>query len=280
MSADLLREIIRAIVGLIATHGSEDNDIEMEADEETDEDAQPSNPCIYTRSELNALGARLLRLMLRLFGTAEASGAFHATAKHRSAKTNYRMSIDANLLEAFWSEKGLCKSPAAARSLLRALLPRDCLRLLGLLAAQKFACTYDASSLGTYGKVIGDLVEDLQHASSMLTRGTDVATFFEVPMCPVISSLHREPVRAVKTYKSLDHLAVMLAAVASASYQLVVRGEEVPTGPRGIEGLKEELRKAMAAVTTLAKSGNDGEMQMSKEGVGELMVTNMTVAVM
>lgn len=279
-SADLFREIIRSIVSLIAIDGAISDEALMEAEEEPDDDA-PAGQCICTRTELAAMGARLLRLLLRLFGTAEASGAFHATAKHRAAKSNYRMAIDENLLGAFWCEKGLCKSPEAARSLLRAMPPRDCLRLLGLLAAQKFTSTYGTSLVGKFATLIGDLEDDLKYASNMLARGTDVDSFFEVPMCAAVASLSREPSRAVKTYRSLDHLAVMLAAVASAAYELTVRGEEVPTGPEGIEGLKRELNKALSAVAGLANGGGQGGVvQMSQSGVGELMVAQMTVKVM
>ena len=277
VSADAQRELVRQLMALIIMSEDPAADEAMAAAEEEPEDDAPAAVCIFTPHELSSLGACILRTLLRLFGAAEASGAYLATAKHRSASINHRMDLDKYMIDAFWSEKGLCKRPECARYFLQSLPLRDRLRFLGLLAAQKFTRTYDASSLGTFGKVVGDLSEYLTSCTAMLGRGSDVDSFFEVNLCPVVASLHREPARAAKTYKSADHLSVMVAAVAVAAHTLVAQGEEVPTGAEGVQELKRELLSAVEAVVALGKGDENGsELILSSASVCNLVLARMS----
>lgn len=281
--SDAQLQLVRGLVQLIAIGGNgstpEGDDEEMAAAEEEPEDDAPAGACVFTRSELAALAARLLNMLLQVYGAAEASGAFLSTGKHRSASTNHRMALDLCLLDAFWSQNGLCKGPDGARALLRALAPRDTLRMLGLLAAQKFAHTYDASALGTFGRAVGDLVEYMHTTHSMMTsRASDIDSFFEVDLCPVLASLHREVSRAIKTYKTIDHLAVMVGAIVAAVHALTVAGKSVPTGTGGMQALHKELA---ATVEAIAEAGtnksSEGPSQLSQLGMCDLLVASMTI---
>lgn len=274
------RDLIRALVELTACWDEAAAEGDIDAAAEEPEDDAPAGSCVLTRGELAAVAARTLRLLLRVFGAAEGAGAFLAHNAHRAATINHRMALDAALLEAAWSEKCICKRAAAVAALLRALSPRDALRLLGLLTAQKFCRTYEASSLGQFGKIVGDLAPPMHAAHSMLTRGTDVGTFFQVDLCPAVATLHREPGRAAKAYKGADHLAVVIAAVAAAAAALAAAGEDVPTGDEGMAGLKRELQAAARAVVGLAAGGADGAAHLTGVGLAELVAAQMTIAAM
>lgn len=284
VSVNIQRELIRGLASLLAwttdTTGT-GGDIE-EAEDEPEDDA-PAGACIFTRPELAALAARLLRILLSIFGAAEASGAFLATGKHRSAGINHRMALDSYLLEALASEKGVCKTPEALRSVLRGLSPQDCLRFVGLLAAQKFSKTYSQADVqGAFNKLIGDIGLYLHATNNMLNRGTDVDTFFQVDLCPVLASLHREPSRALKTYKNVDYLASMIATIATAAQALAVSGQQIPTGANGIDGFIRELSASITAVAALGTGEKEtgtmsNGLQLSKEGVCDLVCAQMTL---
>jgi hypothetical protein len=284
VGAGIQRELIRGLVGLIVCNDiMAGNDGDIDAAEDEPEDDAPAGACIFTRPELAALAARLLRILLSIFGAAEASGAFLATGKHRSAGGNHRMALDSYLLEALASEKGVCKTPEASRALLRVLAPRDCLRLIGLLAAQRFSKTYsEADVQGNFSKLIGDIGPYLHTTNSMLGRGTDVKSFFQVDICPVLASLYREPSRAIKTYKSADYIASMIASIASASCALAATGQQIPTGAAGTAGFVKELTAAITTVAAFCKGEKEsntttGSLQLSKEGVCELVCAQMTL---
>lgn len=286
VSSTIQRELIRGLASLLAStaHPSaNDGNAPIDEVEDEPEDDAPAGACIFTRQELAALAGRLLRILLSIFGAAEASGAFLSTGKHRSAGINYRMALDGYLLEALASEKGVCKTPEALRSVLRVLPPHDCLRFVGLLAAQKFSKTYSEMDVqGTFSKLIGDIGPYLHETNNMLTRGTDVATFFQVDLCPVLASLHREPSRALKTYRNADYIAGMIAIIASAAQALAVSGQQIPTGAHGIDGFMKELDASIAAVAALGKGEKETStmshgLQLSKEGVCDLVCAQMTL---
>ena len=192
------------------------------------------------------------------------------------------MALDSYVLEALASEKGICKTPEAAGALFRVLAPRDCLRLIGLLAAEKFSKTYSELDVqGTFSKLVGDIGPYLHTTYGMLDRGTDVKTFFQVDISPVLASFHREPSRAIKTYKSAEYLAGMISAIASAVCALDAAGKQIPTGSNGMEGLIKELTSAITAIATLAKGEKEGSsngLMLSKDGVCELVCAQMAVA--
>lgn len=282
VSTNIQRELIRGLASLlVSTADTAGNDGDIDEAEDEPEDDAPAGACVFTRPELAALAARLLRILLSIFGTAEASGAFLSTGKHRSAGINHRMALDSYLLEALASEKGVCKTPEALRSVLRVLPPRDCLRLVGLLAAQKFSKTYSEMDVqGAFSKLIGDIGTYLHDMNNMLNRGSDVATFFQVDLCPVLASLYREPSRAMKTYKSADYLAGMLATIASAAQALAVSGQQIPTGASGIDGFIKELAASITAIAALGKGEKETSavshgLQLSKDGVCNLVCAQM-----
>ncbi len=282
VSSTIQKDLIIGLVGLlVATADAAANDADIDEAEDEPEDDAPAGACVFTRPELAALAARLLRLFLSVFGAAEASGAFFATGKHRSAGVNHRMALDGYLLEALGSEKGICKTPDAARSLLRALPPHDSLRLIGLFAAQKFSKTYSEADVhGNFKSLVGDIGQYLHDMNNMLSRGTDVATFFQVDLCPVLASLHREPSRAIKTYKTADYIAGMISSIASAAAALDVSGKPIPTGSNGNDEFLKELTAAITSVATLGKgekeTGHHG-LHLSKEGVCDLVCAQMTL---
>lgn len=265
--------LVRLIVGDdIDSSGGALNEVEDEP-----EDDAPASACVFTRKELSALGSRLLNLQMELFGAAEGAGLFLATARNRSSSINHRMALDSHLLNAFWNEKGVCKRPEAARSLIRSMRPRDALRVLGLLTAQKFACTYDATSLGTFGKKVKDLTV-LHDVHSMLDRGSDVSSFFEVDIIPVVSSFHREPQRALKTYKTVNHLAVMMGSITCAVHALLSKGSKVQWGDGGMKKFCDEMHESIQAIVGLVKEGKSESASLSPLGYSELLVAQMTLA--
>lgn len=267
--------LVEALVRLIAGRfEGEDADLASAASEEHD-DSQ-AGACALTRRELAALGSRLLTAMLRLYGAAEAAGHFLAVSNHRASATNLRMALDCLMLKAFWSNDGVCHTPEASRALLRALPPRDALRMLGLVVAQKFAATFDHAA-PSYLTLVADIRGVLGEAAGMLDRGGDAASFYEVDTCAAVASLHKEPLRSVTTYRSADHLAALVGGFAAAAAALAAAGEAVPCGAGGVKELQQELAAAIAAVAGVARERRSEACRLSRAGAAELLAAHLAV---
>jgi hypothetical protein len=245
----------------------------LAAAEEEPEDDAPAGACVFTRRELAALAARTLRAMLSLHGAAEGAGDFFAAGKHRAAAVNHRTALDAALLDELWMESGVVRAPGAGAALLRALAPRDALRLLGLHLGRRFAKTY-ADQVGPFKKLFADIAPALEAAAAAPGRGTELATFFEADLVASLASLHREPGRTVLVHKSAEHVAAMLGAGAAAAAALVVAGEPLPAGAAPA-AVAAELRKAAAAAPALAGSDRSAAHALGRAGAAQLVAARM-----
>jgi hypothetical protein len=232
--------------------------------------------------EIHETAKTLLTTMFDIFGRAEGNGAFLCNSKHRKASVNLRMSLDAFLIDAFWSEKGYCKEPEAARVLLQALHPSDRLRFLGLMVAHKFVHTYSSSALTTKSPLEGvevqatftDVTNYMHRINDiMVSQGKDVDGFFEVDMTQVLMALNYEPNRAIKTYKSINHVALMLEMIASSVYALAASQQAVPTGFQTLSQFGEELKRAILTFTAASKEHHDVAYSLSVQAACDLVIT-------
>jgi hypothetical protein len=215
--------------------------------------------------------------MLRLYGAAEGAGAFLATGTHRAAATNLRLALDSALLEAGWGGEG-GPGARAPGALLRALPPRDALRLLGLLAGRRLDATYDfKNGLVGFAKLVGDLAP-LVESAGLLDRGTDVGAFLEVDAVLAAASLHREPARAVRAYRSADRVAGVAAGLAGGAAALAARGAAAPCGSAGVAGLRREVGAAAAALAAQAAAGKERAHVLSRAAAAQLVAAQMALA--
>jgi hypothetical protein len=114
--------------------------------------------------------------------------------------------------------------------------------------------------------------------SMMTSRASDIDALFEVDMCPVLASLHREISRAIKSYKTVDHLAVMVGAIVAAVHALAVAGSSIPTGTGGMEALHGEITATVQAIAAAGTSkSSEGASQLSERGMSDLLVAAMAV---
>lgn len=284
------QKLIRSIVHLIVGGGnapgfdsgdgnsSEEEDAGLNAAEEEPDDDAPAGISVFTSRELASMASRVLNLMLKLYGAAESAKAFLSTGRHRSSSVNYRMALDSHLLSVMWGTGGpASRRPHTLKKLLRALTPRDALRLLGLLAARKFSQTYDASSVTKYG-IREDVSTSLFEAHSMISRGSDLNSFFEVEAVPMLASLHCGPSRAARAYGSINHVAAVISGIAVAVATRVALGEDLASGPGGMEALKFELAAAIKATAELSKGGAGGVAhRLSTLGMNELAIAQMAL---
>lgn len=239
--------------------------------------------------EIHETAKTLLKTMFDIFGRAEGNGAFLCNSKHRKASINLRMSLDAFLIDAFWSEKGYCKEPEAARILLQALHPSDRLRFIGLMVAHKFVHTYSSSTLTTKSPLKGvevhatfaDVTNYMHRINDiMVSQGKDVDGFFEVDMTQVLMALNYEPNRAIKTYKSINHVALMLEVIATSVSVLAASQQAVPTGFQTLPQFGEELKKAVRTFTAVSKEHHDVAYALSVQATCDLVITlNVTKSI-
>ena len=278
VSKDKRGEIVRALIALIIRVDAEDCG-DMEDAESEEYDDAPAGACIYTLPELSALAARILRLLLRVFGAVEAAGGFFDRSPNRICKGNLRMDLDRHMMDAFWSGKGICWEPHRARALLRSLPPADRLRFVGILVAQKFCGTYTETGGGLNKYGVAEIAPPLRKIyDTWACGGTELQTFFQVDVGPAIASLHLELARALTIYKSADNLAVVLGAVVAAVTALVAGGEGVPGGEGGMHGLMAELNRALKAIADASVHGTltpatataTGETSAAAEGQKEI----------
>jgi hypothetical protein len=278
-SPEQRRVLARGLAALIvadaeaAAGGAPAGDGALAATEEEPEDDAPAGACAFTRRELAALAARTLRAMLALHGAAEGAGDFFAAGKHRAAAVNHRTALDAALLDELWMESGVVRAPGAGAALLRALAPRDALRLLGLHLGRRFAKTY-ADQAGPFAKLFADIAPALEAAAAAPGRGTELATFFEADLVAALASLHREPGRTVLVHRSAEHVAALLGAGAAAAAALVAAGEPLPAGAAPA-AVAAELREAAAAAAALAGSDRSAARVLSRAGAAQLVAARM-----
>lgn len=95
------------------------------------------HPCIGQLSsiDIGSIAARLLNALLLVLGTAEEAGMlFKGNNRRRSIAGNERIALDKALLHCFTHDLASAKKQC---TLLAALAPTDCMRLIGLLVAQR-----------------------------------------------------------------------------------------------------------------------------------------------
>lgn len=281
---------VRGLVRLITSRSLDGSYSSFHNVKGPEEEEATVRSTLSSHLEIQETAKILLQTMLDIFGRAEGNSAFFCNSKHRKSSSNLRMSIDSFLIDAFWSERGYCKEPEDARVLLQAICPRDRLRFLGLMVAHKFARTYSSNVLITKSSLEGadrqtsfaDITKYMHWVNDMMVsnHGKDIDGSFEVDMTQVLMALNYEPNRAVKTYKSINHVALMLEVIASAVYALWVRQETIPTGFHTLNKFGEELKKAAVSFATASKEHHDVAFALTSQAACDLAITlNVTKSI-
>lgn len=256
--------MVKAIMELIVADVA---DVDLEAIVDEPEEDAPAGACVFTRRELAAIASRLLNCMLKIYGAAEAAGAFLCTSKHRSHHQNQRTVMDEFMLKQFFSKEAVCKTPDACKAFLNSLAPRDALRLLGLFIAQQFNNTYDKEAKGG--------LHGLIKANAILNRGSDAAGFIEVDMVEAVTSINMDPGRAVKVYKAAGYLTMVVSGIASAAHALTVQGEPLPCGESSPAALWGALQEAVKNVAGKVKeSGGSAGSMVNHGALADLVATH------
>jgi fumarate hydratase class II len=107
----------------------------------------------------------------------------------------------------------------------------------------------------------------------MVSQGKDVDGFFEVDTTQVLMALNYEPNRAIKTYKSINHVALMLEMIASSVYALAASQQAVPTGFQTLPQFGEELKKAVLTFTAASKEHHDVAYSLNVQATCDLVIT-------
>jgi len=272
----VVEKIVACLVQLIVDFTGDEEDLEMA--EEEPEDDSPAGACAFSKAGLAEISSRLLNNMLTLFGAMESIGGFLATSSHRSASSNYRIAIDDYLVASFWLEKGYCKHLEAANALISSLDPRDAVRLIGFVAAHKFTRAYDTTYLQKSDPQCIEQVQTLFDAmDAMSLRSKDLDCFFEIEMNAVLSSLMVDMGRSIKMYRTADHVALLLASIATSMSKLLVDGKPVPVRDYDVsEFMKmlkdciQKLRDQELSTNSAHKLHNLGSIYLSQ---AEMLMT-------
>lgn len=242
-NANLVEKMTRHLVEMIVDY-EEEEDTGMTEDD-SDDDA-PAGACTFSKADLSALSSVFLNSILDLFSMMEAIGGFLATSTNRSATINYRMAMDEYMIHSFWHERGCCKQPEAANVLLCALKPRHALRMIGFAIAEKFTKTYDAKYLQKFNPARVKQVEPLFDAMSTLShRSRDVDEFYEIDLDAVLASFLIDPSRLGKIFRKADHIAVLLACIASCVIRLHMDGEDLPVQNKDLKVVKQMIQECI-----------------------------------
>lgn len=245
----LMKQMVHGLVQLVVdvNGGQEEElptqDFELERDEEDD---SPAGACALSKAGLACLASAFLTGMLDLFGMMERMGGFHAIGSHRAATANYRMALDEYMVDSFWTEHGFCGDQEDANAFLYSLRPRDALRFIGFVVADKFTKTFDEAYIKTHYPESLEAVQDLFSAMHTLTVASrDVSTFFEIGIDSVLAAFVMDINRTVRMFKSADHVCLLVGAIASSLDKLLLEGEGVPTGKTDVAGIQTALRNTV-----------------------------------
>ena len=149
----LMKHMVHGLVQLVVdVNGGEEEELptqefDLELDEEDD---SPAGACALSKAGIASLASAFLTGMLDLFGTMERLGGFHAIGSHRAASANFRMALDEYMVDSFWTEHGFCGDQDDANAFLYSLRPRDALRFIGFVVADKFTKTFDEAYVKTH----------------------------------------------------------------------------------------------------------------------------------
>lgn len=270
----LMKQMVHGLVQLIVdVNGGDDDELptqefELERDEEDD---SPAGACAFSKAGLSSMASAFLQGMLDLFGTMERLGGFYALGSHRAANLNYRMSLDEFMVDSFWTEHGFCSEKEDANPFLFSLRPRDALRFIGFVIADKFTKTFDEAYVKTHYPESMESVQELfsvMHTMTVASR--DVKTFFEIGVDSMLAALIMDINKTVRVFKSADHVCLLVGAIASSLDKLVLEGEKVPTGKLDVTGVKAALKKTVdvlydneAATNSASRISSFGSMNLS-----------------
>jgi len=270
-----VKALVHGLVQLVVNvSGGDEEEVPTQEFAELDgdgEDDSPAGACAFSKAGLSELASSLLGGMLELYGSMERLGGFYALGSHRAAKVNCRMELDQYLVDSFWTEHGFCGEKEDANALIFSLRPRDALRFVGFVVADKFTKTFDEAYVRLHYAESAASVQPLFDAMATLTVGSrDVATFFEIGADAVLSAIVMDINRTVRMFKSADHVCLLVGAIASSMDKLDVEGAGLPTGETDVAGIKAALKKAIeviydneAATNSASRVGNFGSMCLS-----------------
>jgi hypothetical protein len=265
----VMRQLVHRLVQMIVDVDGMDNG-EMATQEEPEDDA-PAGACAFSKATVSSLASTLLNAMLDLFGTMERIGGFQATSSNRAASANYRMALDEYLVESFWTERGFCEDAEDANTLLFSLRPRDALRLVGFVVADKFTKTFDEEYLRRNFSESVDGVHELFEAMHTISLGgKDVSKFFEIGVDAILESFLVDINRTIRMFKSADHLCLLVCALSSSLDKLLLENNCIPTGNKDASQIKSGIRKVIdaiydneAATNSASRVSNFGSMCLS-----------------
>lgn len=245
----LMKHMVHGLVQLVVdVNGGEEEELptqefDLELDEEDD---SPAGACALSKAGIASLASAFLTGMLDLFGTMERLGGFHAIGSHRAASANFRMALDEYMVDSFWTEHGFCGDQDDANAFLYSLRPRDALRFIGFVVADKFTKTFDEAYVKThYPESLGAVQELFSAMHTLTVASRDVSSFFEIGMDSVLAAFVMDINRTVRMFKSADHVCLLVGAIASSLDKLLLGGEGVPTGKSDVAGMKAALRNTV-----------------------------------
>jgi hypothetical protein len=142
---------------------------------------------------------------------------------------------------------------------------------VGFVVADKFTKTFDEAYVRLHYAESVASVQPLFDAMATMTVGSkDVASFFEIGVDAVLAAIVMDINRAVRMFKSADHVCLLVGALASSLDKLEIRGEALPTGTADVAGIKAAIKKAIdviydneAATNSASRVGNFGSMCLS-----------------
>lgn len=243
------RNIVLGLVKLIVDCTGVDDEAMEYAEDEPEDDA-PAGACAFSSAELSNMASLLLNKLLDMFGAMEGLGGFLATSSYRAATVNYRMALDEYMVESFWMEKGVCKDIRSSSQFLYSLKPRDALRLIGIVTATKFtrACSPEDVKR-RYGDDSMESVQELFKVTEVMSTGTkDIETFFEIDVISILHSYTLDVSRAIKIYKTADHLALLVGVIAASLTKLVLTKQAIPVKRNDLEMVKKCVKSCVDAI--------------------------------
>ena len=274
--AKLMKQMVHGLVQLVVNvSGGDDDEVptqELDLSHEGEDDS-PAGASAFSKAGLSCLASSLLGGLLDLYGAMERLGGFYALGSHRAAPTNYRMALDEFLVDSFWTEHGFCGEKEEASAFIFSLKPRDALRFIGFVVADKLSKTYgkDGAYVRSHYTESLSAVQPLFDAMHTMEVGSkDVPTFFEIGMDAVLAGIVMDINRTVRMFKSADHVCLLVGAIASSLDVMILEGEPVPIGTMDAEGIKAAIKNAVdviydneAATNSASRVGNFGSMCLS-----------------
>ena len=271
-NARTMRQMVHGLVELIVDvqvpddEGVPTQDLDIEL-----EDDAPAGVCAFSKAGLSNLASTFLNSMMDLFGMMERIGGFYATSSHRAGEANFRIALDEYLVDSFWTERGFCGEKEDASTFLFSLRPRDALRFIGFVVADKFTKTYDEGYIKRNYPESVEQVQELYWAMHVIDVGNkDVSKFFEIGMDSILAAIVMDIHRTIRMFKSADHLCLLVGAIGVSLEKLVLDGESIPGGKKDVAVIKNDLKRTIdviyeneAATNPASRVGNFGSMCLS-----------------